>query len=83
MICKRSLFECSTGNTALVQGIRCEPLGEHLIPWTCAVFFRTARKKNYFTFSQTTVQIFQRRKKCTVDRHGRRPSGGDSLTLSQ
>ena len=32
------------GNTALVQEIRCEPLGKHLIPWTCAVFFYTARK---------------------------------------
>ena len=31
-------------NIALVQGIRCEPLGEHFIPWTCAVFFHTARK---------------------------------------
>ena len=31
-------------NTAVVQGIRCEPLGEHLIPWTCALFFHTARK---------------------------------------
>ena len=30
-------------NTALVQGIRCEPIGEHLIPWTCALFFHTAR----------------------------------------
>ena len=25
-------------NTALVQGIRCEPLGQLLIPWTCAVW---------------------------------------------
>ena len=31
-------------NIPLVQGIRCEPLGEHPIPWTCAVFFHTARK---------------------------------------
>ena len=31
-------------NTALVQGIRWELLGEHLIPWTCAVFFHTALK---------------------------------------
>ena len=31
-------------NTALVEGIRCEPLDEHLIPLTCAVFFHTARK---------------------------------------
>ena len=34
----------SAENTALVQGIRCEPLCEHLIPWTRAVFFHTARK---------------------------------------
>ena len=33
-------------NTALVQGIRCEPLGEHLIPWTCAVFFLYRTKMN-------------------------------------
>ena len=49
-------------NTAQVQGIRCEPLGEHLIPRTCAVFFLTARKWTAFAFSQTTVQIFQRRR---------------------
>ena len=33
-------------NTALVQRIRCEPLGEHLIHWTCAVFSHIARKMN-------------------------------------
>ena len=32
-------------NTALVEEIRCgEPLDEHLIPLTCAVFFHTERK---------------------------------------
>ena len=31
-------------NTALVQGIRCETLGEHVIPWTCAVFSHTTQK---------------------------------------
>ena len=46
-------------NTALVQGIRCEPLGEHLIPWKCAVFFHNARKWTLFVFSHTAVQIFQ------------------------
>ena len=33
-------------NTALVQWIRCELLGEHLIYWTCAVFSHIARKIN-------------------------------------
>ena len=37
-------------NTALVQGIKCEPSGEHLVPWTCAVFFQTARKWTPFDF---------------------------------
>ena len=50
------------GNTALVQWIRCEPLGEHLISWTCAVFFHTALKWTPFVFSHTIVQNFQRRK---------------------
>ena len=50
-------------NTAPVQGIRCEPSGEHLIPWRCAVFFHTARKLTPFVFSHTIVQNFQRRKK--------------------
>ena len=49
-------------NTALVQGIRCEPSGEHLVPWTCAVFSHTARKWAPFVFSHTTDQNFQRRK---------------------
>ena len=31
-------------NIALVQWIRCEPLGEHLVHWTCAVFSHIARK---------------------------------------
>ena len=29
-------------NTALVQRVRCEPLGEHLIHWTSAVFSHIA-----------------------------------------
>ena len=33
-------------NTALVQWIRCEPLGEHIIHWTCAVFSHIAREMN-------------------------------------
>ena len=49
-------------NTALVQGIRCEPLGENLFPWTCAVFSHSARKWILFVFSHTTIQNFQRRK---------------------
>ena len=50
-------------NTALVQGIRCDPLGEHLIPWTWTVFSHTARKwtPNY-CISHKTIQNFQRRK---------------------
>ena len=46
-------------NTALAQGIRCEPLGEHIIPWTCAVLYHTARKWTPFVYSHTTVQNFQ------------------------
>ena len=43
-------------NTALVQGIRCEPLGEHLIPWTCAVFSHIAQKmKDVCIFSHDEV----------------------------
>ena len=60
-------------NTALIQGIRCEPVGEHLIPWTCAVFFNTARKWTPFVFSHTVSKTCNGTKKCTVDRHDRRP----------
>ena len=56
-ICKRCSFECRIGK--LVQGIRCEPLDEHLISWTCAVFDHTARKWAPSVFSHTTVQNFQ------------------------
>ena len=45
-ICKRWLFHIDMGNTALVQRIRCEPLGELLIHWTCAVFSIIAGKMN-------------------------------------
>ena len=44
MLCYANDGHLSAVNTALVQVIRCEPLDEHLIPWTCAVFFHTARK---------------------------------------
>ena len=54
-------------NTALVQGIRCEPLGEHLIPWTGAVFFQYRTKMNTvcifshdcrkFSTAQISVQL--------------------------
>ena len=56
-------FSAVLENTALIQGIRWEPLGEHLIPWTCAVFFLTALKWTPFVFSHTTVQLFQQHKK--------------------
>ena len=43
-------------NTALVQWIRCEPLGEHLIHWICAVFSQIARKmSNVCIFSHDEV----------------------------
>ena len=47
-------------STALVQWIRCEPLGEHLIHWTCAVFSHIARKMNnvcIFSHDQVTHDI--------------------------
>ena len=40
-------------NTALVQWIRCEPLGEHRIHWTCAVFHISHEKWTTFVFSHT------------------------------
>ena len=47
-------------NTALVQWIRCEPLGEHPIHWTCAVFYHIALKMNnvcIFPHDQVTDNI--------------------------
>ena len=35
---KRCSVECDMRNTALIQGIECEPLGEDLIHWICACF---------------------------------------------
>ena len=45
MICKRWL-SAIWENTAPVRWIRCEPSGEHIIHWTCAVFAHIARKMN-------------------------------------
>ena len=60
LICERCAFECDWENTALVQWIRCEPLGEHLIHWTCAVYSHVARKRNnvyFISHDQVTYDI--------------------------
>ena len=44
-------------NTALVQGIMCEPLGEHFIPWTRAVFFHPVRKCTPFVFFTRLLKL--------------------------
>ena len=47
-------------NTALVQWMRCELLGEHFIFWAYAVFSHIARKMNnvcIFSYDQVTYDI--------------------------
>ena len=43
-------------NTALVQWIKCEPLGEHLIHWTCAVFlpYRTKNEHRLYFLTRSS-----------------------------
>ena len=48
-------------NTALVQGIRCESLGKHLIPGTCAVFFIPQENGHRLYFLTRQSKIFNGR----------------------
>ena len=57
-IWKLCSFGATWKNTALVQWIRCEPLGEHLIHWMIAPFLHIARKvKNVCIFSHDQVTL--------------------------
>ena len=47
-------FRAVWKNTAHVQGIRCQPLGEYLIPWTSAVFSNTTLKWTPFAYLITS-----------------------------
>ena len=40
-------------NTTLVQWIRCEPLGEPLIHWTCPVFSRTKNEQRLYFLTRS------------------------------
>ena len=64
-ICKRCSFECGIGkySTHPIQGTRCEPLGKHLIPWTCAVFFHTAWNEHRLYFLTQLSKTYNGAKK--------------------
>ena len=56
----QTVFNAIRKNTALDQWIRCEPLGEQLIHWICAVFSHIAQKMNsfcIFSLDQVTYDI--------------------------
>ena len=59
MICELCSFECDMGKY-ITQWISCDPLGEHLIHWACAVFSHITRKMNnvcIFSHDQVTHDI--------------------------
>ena len=71
------VYDMQTENTAVVQGIMCEPSSEHLIPRTCAVFPIPHENEHRLYFLTRLSKTFNGTKKCRLqstdmtDRHDR------------
>ena len=58
-------FSVIWGNTSLIQSIRCEPLGEHIIHWRSAVFFIISLKRNSICSDLSSV-VIRKRAQCDM-----------------